>query len=569
MKWILKMDKKSIIPYFLSNVFLIFFDTIGFIFPILVGYLVDEVVVKGNFDQLLWISFFLIGMTIVKQLGAYLCVIKLDLVSERFVKQIKMKCYQTIDQLDYYFFEHNSKGELMTNFTSDIGNIRRQLHFNIKTIGAIVLTFLCSFIYLLTIHVPFTLLLLSPGILIGIVSYLFVKKIGSRYEDLRNLLSEDNNYIEDNIEGNRVVKTFALEQNEIKQMSLLDQKYIDADMKVGFMDHKYYATVDFLSYLTGVIFLIGGGYLFIQNAITIGQLIIFNSYLYNLRAPFIRLGGLMNSLQRYFISVKRIRNLLNAKPRKILTGQTPISSLHQTIEFKDVQIVYDELVVLDHLNVVIRPYETIAFVGKTGSGKSSIVNLLLGLITPSKGEILIDGKNYFDFSIQNIRDRIGYVSQNPFLFSDTIYSNITYGNPNLSKEEAEKYARLACCNYIEYLPDGIDTIIGERGVGLSGGEKQRLSLARALAVKPDILLLDDITSALDIETEEKINESIRNLEYSTTKIIIASKVISVKDADRIYVLDDGKVVEEGTHQDLLNKKGYYYELYQIQKGEYL
>ena len=222
---------------------------------------------------------------------------------------------------------------------------------------------------------------------------------------------------------------------------------------------------------------------------------------------------------------------------------------------------------LDHLNVVIHPYETIAFVGKTGSGKSSVVNLLLGLITPNKGKILIGGKNYLEYDIQEIRQRIGYVTQNPFLFSDSIYNNICYGAIDTTKEEALEYARIACCDYIDRLPDGLDTVIGERGVGLSGGEKQRLSLARALAVKPDILLLDDITSALDIETEERINESISKLEYRATKVIIAGKIVSVKNADRIYVLDGGSVIEEGTHEELLKKKGYYYELYQIQKGD--
>lgn len=237
------------------------------------------------------------------------------------------------------------------------------------------------------------------------------------------------------------------------------------------------------------------------------------------------------------------------------------------IEFKNVRIVYDNKVVLEKLNLKINPRETIAFIGKTGSGKSSIVNLLLGFIVPESGEVLINGKNYLDFNIKDLREKVGYVTQSSFLFSDTIYNNIRYGNIDISKKQAEKYANIACCDYIKNMPEGINTIIGEKGVGLSGGEKQRLSLARALAVKPDILLLDDITSALDIETEEKINESIKNLNYKSTKIIIASKIVSVMNADRIYVLDKGKVIESGSHQELIKNKGYYYKLYELQKGD--
>jgi len=181
--------------------------------------------------------------------------------------------------------------------------------------------------------------------------------------------------------------------------------------------------------------------------------------------------------------------------------------------------------------------------------------------------IMFHYQNYLNYNIKDIREKVGYVTQNAFLFSDTIYNNIKYGNETVTKDEALKYARIACCDYIDNLSEGINTMIGEKGVGLSGGEKQRLSLARALAVKPDILLLDDITSALDIETEEKITASINSLDYKSTKLIIASKIVSVMKADKIYVLDSGKIIESGNHEELMKKKGYYYDLYNIQKGE--
>ncbi|MDE5539446.1 MAG: ABC transporter ATP-binding protein/permease [Bacilli bacterium] len=566
MKWILNINKNYKRPYILANMMLIFFDSIGFVIPIAIGYIVDKVTVRQSYDHLFLIVIGIIVFVIIKHLGSYLSVIKLDLTCHEIIRELKEKCYQNINKLDYYFFEHNNKGELMTNFTSDTNQVRRQISYNIKTMGAIIITFLCSLVYLLTINIPFTVVLLTPGILVGIASYRFLKNIKPEYEKSRDLASLSNDFISDNIEGNKVVKTFALEQDEIKRMRKVNTKGADKYIEISLVENKFYQTVDFFGYLMNVIFLLVGGYLFIKSRISMGELIIFNAYLYNLNAPFFRLSGLLNSVERYQISKARLQKLVDAKPQIVLNGEEKLESLLVPIEFRNVRIVYDNKVILENLNLKIKPYETVAFIGKTGSGKSSIVNLLLGFIVPESGELLINNKNYLDYRIKDLREKVGYVTQSSFLFSDTIYNNIKYGAVNTTKEEAEKYASIACCDYIGKLPEKLDTIIGERGVGLSGGEKQRLSLARALAVKPDILLLDDITSALDIETEEKINESIKTLEYKSTKIIIASKIVSVMNADKIYVLDQGKVIEEGTHKELLKKKGYYYELYNIQKG---
>lgn len=566
MKWIINLNKKNKGPYILANIFLIFFDSISFIIPIIVGILVDRVTKNGNYEHLLLITLGIIIFVILKYFGSYYSVYKLDSICHKIISELKEKCYENINKLDYYYYEHNNKGELMTNFTSDLNHIRKQIAYNIKTIGAIVITFICSFVYLLTINAPFTLILLTPGILVGITSFKFLKGIKPEYEKARDLSALSNDFISDNIDGNKVVKTFALEHDEIKRMKKINAKSINKYIETSLIENKFYETVDFFGYFMNVIFLIIGGYLFINSKITMGELIIFNASLYNLNAPFFRMSGLLSSIERYNISKKRIADLLNAKPKIILSGTKPLKNLLVDIEFQNVRIVYDNKVVLENLNLTIKPYETIAFIGKTGSGKSSIVNLLLGFITPEDGRVLINGENYLNYNIKDIREKVGYVTQSSFLFSDTIYNNIKYGAINTTKKEAYKYAKIACCDYIDKLPEKIDTVIGEKGVGLSGGEKQRLSLARALAVKPDILLLDDITSALDIETEEKINESIKNLEYKSTKVIIASKIVSVMNADKIYVLDKGEIIESGTHQELLKNKGYYYELYNIQKG---
>lgn len=556
------IDKKNKIPYILSNIFLIFFDSIGFIIPIFIGYLVDSVLINNNYNDLLRISIFLILVVIIKQAGAYITHHILNRLSLKISSDIKVKCYENINNLDSAFFEVNNKGEIMTSLTSDINRIEKHLGYTYKTIGAVFITFIVSFIYLFSIHKTFTIILLLPGVIILIISFFYIRKLRPKYEELRNLSAACNDYVSDNIEGNRVVKSFAIESSEIKNYEAKTNKYVSEDINVGLMENRFYFWIDSLSYLSIVLFLIGGGYLFINGSITLGEIIIFKCYLYNLRAPFIRMSEFLNSFQRYLVAKKRITKLINAKPTIKLEGKENLKSMLVPIEFKNVKIVYDNKVVLENLNFTIKPYETIAFIGKTGSGKSSIADLLLGFIVPKEGEILINGKNYLEYDIKDIREHIGYVTQNPFLFSDTIYNNISYGK-NINKKSAKEYASIACCDYIEKLSEGLDTIIGEKGVGLSGGEKQRLSLARALAVKPDILLLDDITSALDIETEDKINNNIKNLNFNATKVIIASKIVSVMDADKIFVLDNKKVIEQGTHQELLDRKGYYYELYKL------
>ncbi len=218
MKWILGINKKYKLPYILSNIFLIFFDSIGFVIPIIIGFIVDRITNEGNYDHFLLIIIGLIIFAIIKVLGSYFSVIKLDVVSDKIVSEIKQKCYKNINNLDHDFFEHNNKGELMTNFTSDMWNIRKQISYNIKTIGAILLNFIFSFVYLLTINAPFTLILLTPGVIVGIITVIFYKNIHKEYEKLRDMTSDVNDYISDNIEANRVVKTFALEEYEIKEM---------------------------------------------------------------------------------------------------------------------------------------------------------------------------------------------------------------------------------------------------------------------------------------------------------------------------------------------------------------
>ena len=574
MKWVLNYNKKYKFSYILSNILLIIFDTSSIICPILLGYIVDDGVKKGNKEIVLSISVFLVIFIIIRTLGSFFSIIKLSKVSLDITTNIKNDCYKKLNEMDNNFYKKYTPGELMTILTSDIATMRSVMINLIKKLVATILTFIISLIYCLNVNVVLTLIILFPAVFICIFSIDFVKKTKHLYKEAREQLSDLNNYIQDNIEGNKVVKAFSQEKEEIHNMEIKNSKLKDTIIDRNYKGIDYVNKVNILSRLMLIFCLFFGGLFLMKGYITIGQLVVFNSLLYALRSPFESLFDLLDQAQNFKVSKDKVQKLLMEESIIKHEGTIKPKTLLCDIEFKDVNITYNNKTILTNLNIKIKPNQTVAFIGPTGCGKSSIINLLLRFIDKSKGNILIDGIDIEKIDTKWLREKIGYVTQQPFLFSDTITNNIKYGNINLSDEDMLYVAKKAHLTYIDKLEEKYETIIGERGVGLSGGEKQRLSLARALAVKPELLILDDITSALDMETELLINESLKDINFPCTKIIIAQKIVSVKDADVIYVIDNNKIIEQGTHKELLKNKGYYYEIYKIQsniddkEGEY-
>ena len=282
-----------------------------------------------------------------------------------------------------------------------------------------------------------------------------------------------------------------------------------------------------------------------------------------IKRPFIEWSGFINDWQQFKVSVFKVIKLLETESKIKDLGNLEFNNWND-ITFDNVSTKYSNKQVIKSINLRFRPNKTYAFIGEIGSGKSTIGKLLLRLIDISNGEITINGISISNYTLESLRKNIVYVSQTPFLFSDTIANNVSFGNENLTKEEIVYYLKLVKADYVFSLPNDIDTIIGENGVNLSGGEKQRLSLARAIAKKPSILILDDITSALDFETELEVTNNINNLKYECTKIIIAPKIFSVKNADAIFVMSKGNIVEYGLHEELLQRDGIYKEIYDIQ-----
>ena len=319
-----------------------------------------------------------------------------------------------------------------------------------------------------------------------------------------------------------------------------------------------------------VVLILVGGILVIKNKITLGQLVMFSGYLWALNNPMRSLGWIINDIQRFSASTEKIIELLQRSPRiKNVPNAIKNHKIRGNVTFRDVSFKYGRDYALHNINFSVKAGETVGIIGSTGSGKTSLVNLIPRFYDCNKGEVLIDGINVKELELHTLRSQIGIAMQDVFLFSNTIEGNIAYGKPEASMDETLWSASIAGVDeFIHKFPEGYDTIVGERGVGLSGGQKQRIALARALLTQTSILILDDTTSSVDMETEHRIHTALRSMNRKQTKFIIAHRISSVKDADIILVLDHGCIIEQGSHEELLAKRGTYYQIFQNQVGDF-
>lgn len=564
MRWVLKFIKEYNLKYWIANIMIILGDGISEIFPvILLGKIIDKGIYQNNFSSIPYMFVISISMYFLGRMITYFGVLIIDKIRFKLAHKLKTVCYKKLNELDQSFYQENSLGELNTRLTTDVNIIHHNMCFVIKQAMSMLITSILAIIYCLYINPVLALIILIPTPIIAFISNAHIKNSKSLYVEQRESLSDLNNFIQENIEGNRTIKNFGTEQKEIDEFKIKNRKVKNKNMNIQNVNINYNNKVTFLSYCMQLLLIIFGGIFVMKGYTTIGEFIIINSFINTIKKPFIELSGFINEWQRFKVSVSKIRKLLNTNSKIKNLGKLELNSWND-ITFDNVSVKYNNKQVIENINISFKTNKTYAFIGKIGSGKSTIGKLLLRLIESSSGRITIDGIAINNYTLESLRRNIGYVSQTPFLFSDTIANNVSFGNENLTKEEIIDYLELVKANYIFDLPNNIDTVIGENGVNLSGGEKQRLSLARAIAKKPSILILDDITSALDFETELEINNNINNLKYECTKIIIAQKILSVKNADTIFVMDDGKIIECGSHEELLQKNGTYKEIYNIQ-----
>jgi ATP-binding cassette subfamily B protein len=384
---------------------------------------------------------------------------------------------------------------------------------------------------------------------------------------LRQKLTALGTVVTENIDGNRVVKAFAREEYEKEKAEKHNAEFRDTSCENALIVAKYQPVLEVAGQILQVVMLIVGGLFLIQGKMTAGEYMAFSTLLWALTAPMQMLGPLIADLERYTSAGQMIREVVEA-PKGISDAEGAVEMAQRPngeIEFKNVNLSINGNSILENINVKIPSHATIGILGSTGSGKTSLINLLARFYEPDSGEVLIDGKDIKGYTLASLRRHIGIAMQDVFLFSDSVKGNISYGNAEMDDELIRKRASQADADsFVKDMSEGYETLVGERGVGLSGGQRQRIALARALAIEPAILVLDDTTSAVDSETEQYIQEQLKTLDFPCTKIIIAQRISSFRGADMILVMDKGLIIESGKHEELLAKKGFYYHIWTLQ-----
>lgn len=536
--------------------------------PYLTKILFDDVILAENTEPLLGILLLMLGMQAVRLSLRYLMIIYLEKSSQNVLFNLRSRLFEVLQYQEMRFFDRNRTGDLMTRLSADVDWCRHFLAYLAYTALDSVVMFVSTLILFFSISWKLTLLLLAVTPLLMLITKLYSKKVRPLFVGMRDRLSEMNTAAQENIAGNRVVKAFAREDYEKERFHQKNAEFRDANLDINKLWLTFFPFIEILANAMSLITIFLGGLFIIWGEITPGELTIFTSLAWALANPMRNLGNLINDMQRFAASANKIIEVYYSRP--LIVDRQDAEDHPQPkgkIEFRDVSFSFGSVKVLDHVSFTVEPGQTLAVMGPTGSGKTTLINLLSRFYDVDGGQVLVDDCDVHFWKLQQLRHAVGTATQEVFLFSDTVEGNIVFGNQALTEEEAQDYARRAgAAEFVVKMPEGYDTIVGERGVGLSGGQKQRLALARAMAVEPAVLVLDDTTSALDMETEKYIQQQLRELPYACTKIIIAQRISSVKDADQIIVLQNGEIAERGTHEELLKNKGYYWETYALQNG---
>ncbi len=481
--------------------------------PLLGGIIVDVVINQRHLNLLLPLLAGMVGITLIRTVMRYCYIILWERVGQNSLYDIRHDLFTKLQSLDYPFFNSVTNGDIMARLTGDTDAIRHFLCWVTYNTAECVLWFLTAVIVMgwLNWQLMLALIILTP-----IVAWLTTRmstEAHTVFFDIRQSFAHLNAMVEENISGNRIVRAFAREDYEIEKFQQLNHDYKEKNMASAAVSRRYLPTLDFLASLLSVIVLLLGSILVINHQMSLGQLVSFNGFLWMLNQPMRMSGWLINDIQRFSAATIKIRSMLNTQPTIITTKSQQVVPIRGAVQFQHVDFAFPDTPQVNALldiNFTVEPGQTLGILGETGSGKTTLMNLIARFYDPTNGRILIDGRDIQQWSAQDLRNQITIVTQDLFLFSDTITDNINYGNHDASIPFIREMAAIADANnFIDQMPDGYDTVVGERGVGLSGGQKQRISLTRALVKDPRILILDDTTSALDMETEATIQQRLK------------------------------------------------------------
>lgn len=570
LKWIMGYLKYHIPKYSIALILVLITSLLSMINPFLAGDIVDRVLNGNEKNILIPILIIMLVLVVIKGILTYTYQIIFERVSQDILLNIRKDLYSKLLKLDFDYYNNTKTGDIMARMTGDTDALRHFIAWVVYNILSNLSVFIFAIISMAIVSLPLTLFMLAICPIIAIITIKMGVQISPTFYNIREAYSRLNSVTQENISGNRVVKAFSREDYEIEKFNKENLNYKEKNMDTTKIIGKYMPVLEYLSSFLSIIMILVGGILVINKSMTLGDLVIFNGLLWALNNPMRMAGYLINDTERFIASSIKIRELLNTESN-IKNSKAPVKSerIHGDILFDNVSFNYGDTAALKNVSFEAKCGQTIGIIGPTGAGKSTLVNLICRFYDATEGEVLIDYTPIKNIDIKQLRSSIGMAMQDIFLFSDTIEGNIAYGNPSVSLDKVKDIAKLSEAHgFISEMPEGYDTIIGERGVGLSGGQRQRISLARALITNPSILILDDTTSAVDMETEFKIQKEVNLNNPNRTNFIIAHRISSVKSADLILVLDNGRIIESGTHDSLVNNKGYYYEVYKTQFGDF-
>ncbi|OMF65712.1 ABC transporter ATP-binding protein [Paenibacillus sp. FSL R5-0766] len=559
---------------FVSILFLALATALGLVYPYMLRILIDDIIVPRTFEDVPIIALTVLGVVILKAGMQFLHGFFGGRLGNFLAYRLRNACYEKLQFLSFRYYDTAKTGDLMSRLTGDLEAIRNFIGFGFAQILNMVLMVVFGAIMMMTMSWQLTLFTLICIPLLAFVALRFESKIHPAFQEMRLALSSLTTAVQENITGVRTVKSFAREPYEVEKFSTRNERYKTNQIHAATLWSRYFPIMEILASVSIVLLLIIGGRMVIQKTLTLGELVAFFSLIWYIIGPMWNLGFHINNYTQSKASGERVLELLNT-PVDVEETEDPViveaDQVNGHVTFESVTFAYgNKMPAVTDINFDAAPGSVIGFLGGTGSGKSTIIQLLMRAYNVNSGTIKLDGKNIKDIGIRSLRSQIASVFQETFLFSSSIRNNISYGLKNVTMDEIIRAAKLAKAHdFIMEFPDGYDTVVGERGMGLSGGQKQRIAIARALLKNPKILVLDDATSAVDMETEHEIQSGFQEVMRGRTTFIIAHRISSLRHADEILVLDEGRVVQRGKHTELIEVPGPYQDVYKIQYADYI